>query len=97
LKSLRFDDTHLKAPESLDLRERRARAHHDRDVACVDVRRGAVDVIGDERATHAAFLLTRGEHEVVHDQLAATVEEIGERLLSIQAVEEIRLLDTHPG
>ena len=34
---------------------------------------------------------------MIDDELAATVEEIGERLLSMRTVEDIRLLDTYPG
>ena len=62
--------------ERLDLGQRRSRNHHHGDVACRQVRKGAVDMVGHERAARAALLPIRSEHEVVDNQLAASGEEI---------------------
>jgi hypothetical protein len=50
-----------------------------------------------ERAADTALLPSRTEHEMFDDQLAAAVEEVGERLLAIRCVEDVRLLDLDLG
>ena len=82
--------------EGLDLGERRARDDDERDVVRVEVRQHAVDAVAEERAADAAFAPAGAEHEVVDDQLAAAVEEVGERLAAVRAVEDILLLDSLP-
>ncbi len=57
---------------------------------------GAVDMVGAERAAGAALLPVRREHEVLHDELAAPVEEIRKRAFSRRRVENVFLLDLHP-
>ena len=37
------------------------------------------------------------EHEVMHDQLAATVEEVGKRLFAFDRVKHVLLFDLDPG
>ena len=54
-------------------------------------------MVGHERAARATLLPIRSEHEVVDDQLAAPVEEVGERDLALGRVENVILLDLHPG
>jgi hypothetical protein len=56
----------------------------------------AVDVVGHKGAALAAFLPARGEHEVLHQELAAAFEQAGERAPARQRIEGIVLLDAHP-
>src|SRR3546814_4040838 len=56
-----------------------------------------VDVVGREGAADAAFLPVGGEHEVLDDELAAPVEEVGQRLPAFRGVEGVVLPDLHPG
>ena len=65
--------------KALDLGQRRARDDQQRDVAMRQVHVHAVDVVGHERAARAALLPARAEHEVLHQQLAAAFEQVGER------------------
>ena len=64
-----------------------------------EVQIGAVNMIGQERTARATFLpfLIRAEHEMIDDQLAAPIEEVGERLLALRTVEPIGLFDLDPG
>src|SRR6266498_5974754 len=55
------------------------------------------DGVGDRGADGAARLVRRAEHEVVDEQLRATVEELGERLRPRLGLEAVVLLDRHPG
>jgi hypothetical protein len=52
----------------------------------------AVEVVGLERATFAALLPTGSEHEVIDDQLAPPVEEVGKRLLATGPIEDVLLV-----
>src|SRR6266536_5373237 len=56
-----------------------------------------VEVVGPERADRAAGFVLGIEHEVIDDQLAAAVEELGQCLLAFGSVEDILLLDRLPG
>ena len=56
-----------------------------------------VDVVGVKRAADATLLPVGAEHEVVDDELAPALEEILERLLPVGTLEDIGLLDLHPG
>src|SRR5436190_1153004 len=56
-----------------------------------------IDRVGDRGADGAARLVRRAEHEVVDEQLRATVEELGERLRPRLGLEAVVLLDRHPG
>ncbi|MCY1452879.1 hypothetical protein D9M71_698360 [compost metagenome] len=58
---------------------------------------GPVDVVGQERATGAAFVPAVGEHEVVNDQLAAATEQVGEFQFSVESLEVVVLVDFYPG
>src|ERR1041385_1946744 len=60
------------------------------------MRKDAVDAVGHRRARRAADLVARPEHEVVDQQLGATVEELAARLLAVVGVEAVFLLDRHP-
>src|SRR5262249_3831865 len=51
---------------------------------------------GPEGAALAAGFPFGAEHEVVDDELAATLEEVGERLPAARALEDVRLVDPDP-
>src|SRR6266478_8991055 len=82
--------------ECFDLSQRRARNHRQAHVSRRQVRHTAVEMIREVRATRAAFLPIRTEHEVVDDQLASAAEEIGKRLLAFWSIEDVGLLDLFP-
>src|SRR2546427_5497016 len=84
-------------PERSELRVGRPRDREERHVAVREVHERPVDVIREERAAPAAFLPLRREHEVVDDELAPAVEEVGERLLTVRPVEDIARLHADPG
>ena len=48
-----------------------------------------------EQPTQPSFQ-SGAEHEVVDEELGATVEELGERLAPLVGLEDVRLLDPHP-
>jgi len=58
---------------------------------------GPIDVIAQKRATATTLLPPRSEHEVIDDELAASLEQIRERHLPVRPFEEIGLVDLHPG
>src|SRR5262249_13314639 len=53
------------------------------------------ELVGDHRAAVAADLLIWPEHEVVDEELPATVEQVDEGGLSARSVELVFLLDSH--
>src|SRR5439155_20664317 len=53
-------------------------------------------MIGHKRAALAALFPPGAEHEVIDDELTTPVEEVGERLLALGAVEHVILLDLEP-
>src|SRR6516164_1848288 len=57
----------------------------------------ALDMVDLEGAADAALLLSRRQHEMLEDELAAPGEEIAQAHLSLRGVEEIWLLDPDPG
>ena len=61
----------------LELLEGRARYSDDRHAAMVEVDDGRVPVVGPEGAARTALLPLRSVHEVLHDELAAAVEQAG--------------------
>src|SRR5438270_12157479 len=54
---------------------------------------GAVKMIGQIGAAFATLFPARAEHEMINNQLAAPLEQIGQRLFSAWSVENIFLLD----
>src|SRR2546422_5573121 len=62
-----------------------------------EVHDAAVDMIGHERAAPAALLPPGSEHEMIDNQLAASGEKVGQRLLAVWPVEHIGLLHLDPG
>jgi hypothetical protein len=57
---------------------------------------GAVKVIGQVGAALATFHPSRGEHEMINDQLAAILEKIGKRFLTGRSIENVFFLDLNP-
>jgi hypothetical protein len=61
----------------------------------VEVRQVA-DLVEDHRAAVAAHVLVGAEHEVVDDELPASVEQVGEPCLAVPSVEHPVFLQTNP-
>src|SRR4029450_6875593 len=55
------------------------------------------DVVDLEGAPHALTNLTGSHHEMLDEELAASVEQIGQCHLALRRVEDVLLLDLHPG
>jgi hypothetical protein len=53
-------------------------------------------VVDLERAADAAILLAGRQHEVLDDELAAALEQFGERPLAVRRVEDVSLFDFDP-
>jgi len=86
----------MRSFERGDLRERRMRHGDVRHVVMLQMRDDSRHMIRQERAADAALFPVRAEHEVVDDQLAASVEQIGECFCALRRVERIGLVDLHP-
>jgi len=56
----------------------------------------AVKMIGQVRAAFATLLPPRAEHEMIDNELTASVEEIGQRFFPIRSFEQIFLVDLDP-
>lgn len=63
----------------------------------VEMHKRSIEMIREERAARASSLPIRTEHEVIDDQLAAAIEEIGKRFPAGRRIENIVFLDLHPG
>src|SRR5260221_9492867 len=57
----------------------------------------AVDLVREQRTAGASLVPFGTEHEVIDDELAASVEKVGERHRALGAFEDIVLLDLDPG
>src|SRR5712692_3035727 len=57
----------------------------------------AIDVIELERAADATLAPVRTEHEMLDDQLVASAEQVGQRLLAAGPVEDVILFHLYPG
>jgi hypothetical protein len=69
---------------------------HHRHVARVQVREGTVEGVGHRRARRATCLVARAEHKVVDEQLGTPAEKLAKRLLTVDRVEAVLLLHSHP-
>src|SRR5436190_2187429 len=56
---------------------------------------GAVKVIGQIGAALATFFRARTEHEMIDNQLATTLEQIGQSLFSLSSLKEVLFLHFH--
>src|ERR1700730_6041032 len=61
------------------------------------VHESAFDMVDVKRTAHATRLPSRSEHEMLYQQLATALEEIGQRLRAARALEDVVLLDANPG
>jgi hypothetical protein len=61
------------------------------------MRQRSIGMVHHEGAAGAGFFPFRAEHEVVNDELAFAVEEIGERFLAAGGIENVVLFDFDPG
>src|SRR5688572_25344169 len=57
--------------------------------------REVTDLVDDHRAAVAAGLVAWTEHEMVEQELASSLEEIGEALLAVGSFEDVAFLDSH--
>jgi hypothetical protein len=57
---------------------------------------GAVQVVGEKRAADATFFPAWAEHEVINNQLAAALKEVGKRFFAVPSLEGILLLNLFP-
>ena len=78
--------------ECLDLRRSGARNHRERRIPLRHVDPRSVEMVGEERAARTSFFPSRTQHEVIDDQLAAAVEQVGQRYFAVRAVEDVLLL-----
>ena len=62
-----------------------------------EVGQRAVEMIGKEGAARATRIPARPEHEMIDDELTASVEEVGQRLATARRFECVRLFDLNPG
>src|SRR5262249_36358285 len=65
-------------------------------VMVLEVRENALDVVDLERASDALCGLAGPHHEMLDEELAAAVEQIGERHLSVRPIENVLLLHLDP-
>jgi hypothetical protein len=84
-------------PEGEELLERGAGDEQQSGVPGLQVRHLRAERVRDRRADGAARVVRRAEHEVVDEQLGPAVEEIGEALSAVLALEPVVLLDRDPG
>src|SRR5258708_10510511 len=82
--------------EGFDLVEGRARDHGECGVARGEMHEAACEVVGDVGAGRAPVCTPiRTEHEVIGEELALPLEQIGERAASLRPLEQVLLLDCH--
>ena len=80
-----------------ELLVRGARYRNHVDVAMLQVNVDAIEAVGAQGAMGATRLVVRAEHEMVDDELAAPLEEIGKRLIAVGTLEHVILCNFHPG
>src|SRR5262249_60672928 len=71
------------------------RAGHEREGCVTGMQVGEMaDLVDEHRAAVAACVLIRPEHEVVEEQLSATLEDFEQRGLAVRTVEDVALVDS---
>src|SRR5207245_6744211 len=75
--------------EPCDLGERGARDRDEAGIAVLQVDDYRVEVVGPEGARWASLVPLRREHEVIHDELAPALEQVGEGFLPVRPVEGV--------
>jgi hypothetical protein len=53
-------------------------------------------VVGHKGATLAALLPAGGQHELLHDELRAAIEQLGKRFAAIWSLKNVILFDPEP-
>src|SRR3546814_1322730 len=81
--------------KSLDVGQRRARDGHQGNVTIGQMRCHAFTVVGHEGATRATLLPSRAEHEVLHQQLPAALEQVGKAAPALGCVENVIRSEEH--
>jgi ABC-type cobalamin transport system ATPase subunit len=56
----------------------------------------AFDMVDVKRTAHATRIPPGSEHEVLYEQLATALEEIGQRFWAVRPFEDVVLLDSNP-
>ena len=83
--------------ERVELLQRRTRDRDQGGVARGKVRNHPLKTVGPERAAFAAFVPVGREHEVLHHELAAPLEQVGQRHLAVLDHRTNSLVDLDPG
>src|SRR5215467_15437295 len=83
--------------EGFDFGQGRSGNRRKGNVALRKMHQCSVRMIHVERAAGAGFFPLRAEHEVINDELAFAVEEIGESSLAAGGIENVVLFDLDPG
>jgi hypothetical protein len=76
--------------------DRRPRHDGVGDIVAMQVYEHPFDMVDFEGATHALRDLAGPHHEVLDEELAASVEQVGERDLAFRRVEDVLFLNLHP-
>src|SRR5260370_35025043 len=63
----------------------------------LEVHESGLEMADVERTADATRLPSGSEHEMFDEQLATAVEEIGQRLRTVRALEDVVLFDANPG
>src|SRR5260370_27655882 len=82
--------------EWLDLGKRGSRNGHKAHITMREVNAAPVERVGPERAVRTPFVILRWEHKVINDELTPLFEELGQRLLAVGSIEDVRLVPFHP-
>jgi hypothetical protein len=76
--------------------DRRARHNGVCEIVVLEVHEHAFDMVDFEGATHALSNLAGSHHEMLDKELAAAVEQVGERHFALWPFEDVLLLDPDP-
>ena len=79
--------------ECVDLFQRCRRNKNKCSIALCEMQGNTLELIGEERATTAAFFVIAAEHEMINRKLALSAEELLERLPSLISIKGVRLVN----
>src|SRR6266851_6838325 len=80
----------------LDFCQRRTGHGNPRDIVVLEMSKGAIDMIGEKRATGAACVPAWAKHEVINNELASAIEQFSQILFALGTVKDVILLHFHP-
>src|SRR3981081_3777426 len=63
----------------------------------LEMHESAFDMVDVKRTAHATRLPSGSEHKMLYEQLAGALEELGQRLRAVRALEDVVLFDANPG